>query len=229
MNNNIKENNNEENEQILMLSLDNDENHICFECKKEKAFIFSDNLYLCRECFYLQKKAIIDCYIHKQYNLYISYNQITEKIFLGNEDTARDKKILIKNNISNILVCAEGCDIFYPDIFKYKILYLDDAIDENLLCWLYEAFNFIDSSEKNIYIHCVMGVSRSASITIGYLMYKQKKDYEEVFNFVKSKREEIEPNSGFVKQLKDLNKILKENNYNIECLKKYENEKNIES
>ena len=158
-----------------MSSLDDNENHICFECKKEKAFIISDNLYLCRECFYLQKKEILDYYIYKQNNLVISYNQITEKIFLGNEDTARDKKELIKNNISNILICAEGCEIFYPDIFKYKILYLDDAIDENLLCWLYEAFKFIDSSEKNIYIHCIMGISRSASVTIGYLMFKQKK------------------------------------------------------
>ena len=222
MNNNKEKNKDEEEEQIIMTSLNDDENHICFECKKEKAFIISDNLYLCRECFYLQKKEILDYYIQKQNNLVISYNQITEKIFLGNEDTARSKNELIKNNISNILICAEGCEIFYPDIFKYKILYLDDAIDENLLCWLYEAFKFIDSSEKNIYIHCVMGVSRSASVTIGYLMYKQKKNFDEIFKYVKSKRKEIEPNCGFIKQLKELNKILKENNYNIECLKKYE-------
>ena len=57
-------------------------------------------------------------------------------------------------------------------------------------------------------------------------MYKQKKNFEEIFKYVKSKRKEIEPNCGFIKQLKELNKILKENNYNIECLKKYEeNEK----
>ena len=204
MNNNKEE----EEEQIIMSSLDDNENHICFECKKEKAFIISDNLYLCRECFYLQKKEILDYYIYKQNNLVISYNQITEKIFLGNEDTARDKKELIKNNISNILICAEGCEIFYPDLFKYKILYLDDAIDENLLCWLYEAFKFIDSSEKNIYIHCIMGISRSASVTIGYLMFKNKWNYLKSFEFVKKKRNQIDPNSGFVEQLKKFEIII---------------------
>ena len=67
-----------------------------------------------------------------------------------------------------------------------------------------------------------MGISRSASVTIGYLMFKQKKNYDEIFNYVQSKRKEINPNSGFVKQLKKLNEILIDNNYNIECLKKYE-------
>ena len=144
-----------------------------------------------------------------------SYDQITEKLFLGNEDTARDKAILNKLNISNILICAEGCEPFFKDEYKYKILYIDDAIDENILSWLQEAFEFIDSAEKNIYIHCVMGISRSPSIVIAYLMYKNKMSYEEAYDFVKNKRNVINPNSGFQEQLKKFEKILKENNYII--------------
>ena len=37
------------------------------------------------------------------------------------EDTARDKAILNKLNISNILICAEGCEPFYPNEYTYKI------------------------------------------------------------------------------------------------------------
>ena len=66
-------------------------------------------------------------------NLYPSYEQITEKIYLGNEDTARDKELLKKLNISHILICAEGCEPFFPNEYTYKILYIDDAIDENII------------------------------------------------------------------------------------------------
>ena len=101
----------------------------------------------------------------------------------------------------NILICAENCEIFYPDLFKYKILYLDDAPDEDLLVWLYEAFQFINDSKNNIYIHCVMGISRSPSIVISYLMFKNKWNFKKTFNYVKNKRPEIQPNSGFIEQL----------------------------
>ena len=126
---------NENEEKIIMFAIDEKEENLCMECGKENAFISSDGLYLCRDCFYLQKKAIIDSYIYKT-TLNPSYNQITETIFLGNEDSARDKKFLLNNNISNILICAENCEIFYPDLFKYKILF-------NLLMILKIIFIFI--------------------------------------------------------------------------------------
>ena len=207
-----KPGNNEEEkeEKEIMFVMDNLEK--CSLCGKDGAYIKEEGIYICNDCFVEQKREIFNLYMNKV-NLYPSYEQITNKIYLGNEDTARDKEILNKLNISNILICAEGCEPFFPNEFKYKILYIDDAIDENILSWLKEAFEFIDSSINNIYIHCAMGISRSPTIVISYLMYKKKMKYEEAYNFVKEKRKVISPNSGFQEQLKKFETILEENNY----------------
>jgi protein-tyrosine phosphatase len=60
-----------------------------------------------------------------------------------------------------------------------------------------------------------MGISRSASIVVAYLMYKNKMSYDEAFDEVKNKRSVISPNIGFQEQLKKFEKILKDNNYVI--------------
>ena len=210
-NKNKEEKEENEEKEVMWVS---DELEKCSLCGKDGAYIKEEGIYICNDCFVIQKQEIFNLYMNKT-TLSPSYDQITEKLFLGNEDTARDKAILNKLNISNILICAEGCEPFFKDEYKYKILYIDDAIDENILSWLQEAFEFIDSSEKNIYIHCVMGISRSPSIVIAYLMYKNKMSYEEAYDFVKNKRNVINPNSGFQEQLKKFEKILKENNYII--------------
>jgi len=207
---NDEEEKEETEEKEIMFVMDNLEK--CNLCGKDGAYIKEEGIYICNDCFVEQKREIFNLYMNKV-NLYPSYEQITDKIYLGNEDTARDKNLLNKLNISNILICAEGCEPFFPNDFKYKILYIDDATDENILSWLKEAFEFIDSSVNNIYIHCVMGISRSPSIVISYLMYKEKKKYEDAYDFVKKKRNVICPNSGFQEQLKKFEKILEENNY----------------
>ena len=200
----------EKQEKEVMQVLDNFEK--CTLCGKDGAYIKEEGIYICNNCFVQQKKEIFNLYMNKV-NLYPSYEQITEKIYLGNEDTARDKELLKKLNISHILICAEGCEPFFPNDYTYKILYIDDAIDENILSWFKEAFEFIDSSVNNIYIHCVMGISRSPTIVIGYLMYKKKMKYEEAYDFVRNKRNVISPNTGFQEQLKKFEKILEDNNY----------------
>ena len=211
MEKNIEQNNeNEEEEKEVMCVTDDLQK--CSLCGKDGAYIKEEGIYICNDCFVIQKKEIFNLYMNKT-TLCPSYEQITDKIYLGNEDTARDRAILNKLNISNILICAEGCEKFYPDEYKYKILYIDDAIDENILSWLKEAFEFIDSSINNIYIHCVMGISRSPSIVIAYLMYKNKMKYDEAYDFVKGKRKVINPNTGFQQQLKKFEKILMDNNY----------------
>lgn len=207
------------NEKILISVNDNPK--ICDICKNQPSFIEECGVSLCNDCLIQQKKAYLDAYSQKPV-LHFSYNEITQKIILGNEDCAQSREFLIEHDISNILICAEGCNASFPnDIFEYKTLYLDDAIDENLLPWLYEAFEFIDGSKKKVYVHCVMGISRSSSIVIAYLMYKQKLSFNDAFEFVHSKRQQINPNSGFTEQLIKLDTLLSENNYNIEILKDF--------
>lgn len=47
-----------------------------------------------------------------------------------------------------------------------------------------------------------MGVSRSATIVIAYLIRKYKCSYEKAYKKVKDRRQIVKPNSGFVMQLK---------------------------
>ena len=59
------------------------------------------------------------------------------------------------------------------------------------------------------------GVSRSASIVIAYLMYKEHKNYFQIYTEVRKKRNVIRPNFGFVFQLKYFENLLKDNNYDL--------------
>jgi len=64
---------------------------------------------------------------------------------------------------------------------------------------------FIDEcvgKKENVLIHCAFGVSRSASVLIGFMIFKFKMSFEEAHHFVKQRRPAIKPNEGFREQLK---------------------------
>ena len=52
-------------------------------------------------------------------------------------------------------------------------------------------------------MHCFGGISRSATIVIAYMMKKEMMNLEEAFNYVKERRDIINPNDGFIKKLLD--------------------------
>ena len=52
-------------------------------------------------------------------------------------------------------------------------------------------------------VHCFVGVSRSATISIAYLMRLKRMTYEKTLKLVKSKRPDVMPNVGFIQQLID--------------------------
>lgn len=65
-------------------------------------------------------------------------------------------------------------------------------------------YKFIDNVVKSggkILIHCMAGVSRSASVTIYYFMKKNNKGYYPIYREIKQKRQIIRPNKSFVQQL----------------------------
>ena len=77
---------------------------------------------------------------------------------------------------------------------------------ENIECIFYECIEYIESvKEKNgrVLIHCIQGISRSVSIVMAYLIYKNKYTYDKAFSLVQSKREISSPNFGFSIQLQN--------------------------
>ncbi len=50
-------------------------------------------------------------------------------------------------------------------------------------------------------MHCSQGVSRSAALVIGYLMWKLGQPYDEVYQAVKAMRGVANPNIGFTCQV----------------------------
>ena len=101
------------------------------------------------------------------------------------------------------------------DNFIHKECNVDDLSQQNIIQYFGECFNFIKGEEK-ILVNCMAGASRSATIVIAYLMWIKKMKYEDALNFVCSKRPIVYPNDGFREQLKMFEKLLKENDYDIE-------------
>ena len=98
---------------------------------------------------------------------------------------------------------ATGVDNIYPDHFTYLKLPLFDLPDQDIISYFPKTFEFIDEGRKEgcVFIHCNAGVSRAASFIIGYMMRTEKKDYQTVYDHVRSIRSAIRPNYGFRLQL----------------------------
>ena len=72
----------------------------------------------------------------------------------------------------------------------HKLVEIDDAEDVDILSHLESSLKFIEDNIKftNVFVHCVVGRSRSASIVIAYVMQLHKWSFERSFAFCSSKR-----------------------------------------
>ena len=144
-------------------------------------------------------------------------NKITDKIYLGDIDGAREVDYLKKQGIKHIINLAGN--VFSPTyeegLFIRKNIDIMDFCVQNIFQYFKECIDFIESSKK-IYIHCAAGASRSPTIVIAYIMWKEHKNYNDAFSFVKEKRSLIFPNFGFVQQLKLFERLLKQYDYNLD-------------
>ncbi|KAL1868855.1 hypothetical protein VTK73DRAFT_3471 [Phialemonium thermophilum] len=61
--------------------------------------------------------------------------------------------------------------------------------------------NTIAYHPPKVLIHCGLGISRSPTVVIAYLMRKRRRSVDEVLQFVKEKRK-IKPNANFMDQLR---------------------------
>jgi protein-tyrosine phosphatase len=146
----------------------------------------------------------------------INYSKINENIFLGNIKTASNEEIIKKENIS--------CSLEIHDKYKnnkriegveYLSLEFDDRGFVVISEYLKQSIKFLEECEKQnkkVLVHCSFGVSRSASMVIGYLISKGV-PFHEAFKMVRSKRDLMDINYGFKNQLLEYERSLK-NNFN---------------
>lgn len=136
---------------------------------------------------------------------------IMNHLYLGNVQNATSKIQLEKLKIKYILNLAKECkNTFVNDFIYKKYPYIDEEF-ENIQDSFQDTFEFIENVRKTdskILVHCFMGISRSTSIVIAYLMKLNGWNFEQSFEFVKKKRSIIELNQGFKKQLIEYEKKL---------------------
>ena len=148
-------------------------------------------------------------------------DQITDNIYLGDIDAANINN-LKKENISKVLSVTDNRAPHYrkDDKINHKIIKVADALTTNIIKHFGECLRFIEGDDK-ILIHCIAGQSRSATIVIAFIMWKQKMSFEEAFNLVNGKRKMANPNYGFIAQLKIFEKLLMDNEYDINQINFY--------
>lgn len=102
-------------------------------------------------------------------------DKISDRLFLGNLKAAQDYETLKSNNITHILTVAEHTEKFFPRDFQYKVIGVRDKPETNLLRHFPAAIQFIKEGVANggVLVHCVAGVSRSATCVIAYLMQEE--------------------------------------------------------
>ena len=74
---------------------------------------------------------------------------------------------------------------------------------------LEKATSFINQAQMNngiILVHCQLGISRSTSCVIAYMIKYMGYTAMNALNFIKTKRTQVMPNFGFLSQLKTYEK-----------------------
>ena len=144
-----------------------------------------------------------NCNILGGYTKWIKYMRVS--VDDKNSESISDYFDKAFNFIENALNCSNK-DIDTKESDKKSCQ--DDGDDENNDN---ESKNDEKEDEKNIndenreskvFVHCQMGVSRSSTIVISYMMRKYQLSFQEALKLVKSKRQCVKPASGFEKQLK---------------------------
>jgi protein-tyrosine phosphatase len=137
-------------------------------------------------------------------------DQIIPGLWLGSLEAARNRHFLKRNGVTHVLSIIEFNCSFFPECFQYKHIEAKDLDEQDISPFLEEATAWIEEGigAGGVVVHCAMGISRSASLVIAYIMKSQRIPFNEAHVFVKEKREIIFPNHGFREQLRNYEKTL---------------------
>ncbi|XP_010184107.1 PREDICTED: dual specificity protein phosphatase 13 isoform B-like [Mesitornis unicolor] len=141
-------------------------------------------------------------------------DEVWPNLYVGDLYVARDKTQLSQMGISHVVNAAAGrfhIDTgrnFYKDLpVDYYGVEAEDNPNFDLSIYFYPVARYIraalNSPRGKVLVHCAMGISRSATLVLAFLMICEDMSLTEAIQTVRAHRG-ICPNFGFLKQLQEL-------------------------
>jgi protein-tyrosine phosphatase len=147
----------------------------------------------------------------------LDMHEIKPRLFLGSSRSAADSSALAEHGITHVLsVCKTPADIGHrqrvrvpaseEDACTRLLIAVDDVTSARLdrhfdACC---AFILEGLEEGAVLVHCQAGQSRSPTVVIAYLMREERWTAVSALRFVQKKRAKVQPNLGFMDQLRSL-------------------------
>ncbi|XP_017268247.1 dual specificity protein phosphatase 13-like [Kryptolebias marmoratus] len=137
-------------------------------------------------------------------------DEVWTNLYIGNVAVAQNRKTLHKLGITHVLNAAHskqgsiGDQSFYGNSCVYFGIPAEDSDHFDLSQHFKSAADFIHkglkSTDGKVLVHCIMGVSRSATLVLAYLMMRKHLSLKDALRHVVQKRA-IFPNRNFLSQL----------------------------
>ncbi|CAM9338060.1 unnamed protein product [Lampetra planeri] len=140
-------------------------------------------------------------------------DEVWPNIYIGNVAVAQTKTALMKLGITHVLNAAHskqgsiGNQSFYGKDIEYCGIPADDSKHFDLDVYFRPAADFIHKGLKapdgKVLVHCIMGMSRSSTLVLAYLMIYHHLPLQQALQRLIQKRA-IYPNRNFLALLLDL-------------------------
>ncbi|XP_061546380.1 dual specificity protein phosphatase family protein [Phycodurus eques] len=144
-------------------------------------------------------------------------DEVWPNLYIGNMAVAQNKKTLSRLGITHVLNAAHskqgsiGDQCFYDKACVYCGIPAEDSDHFDLSQYFKPAADFIHKGlqfdKGKVLVHCIMGVSRSATLALAYLMLRQRLSLQDALSHIVQKRA-IYPNRNFLMLLHKLSEQL---------------------
>eukprot|EP00049_Salpingoeca_infusionum_P009052 m.150160 g.150160 ORF g.150160 m.150160 type:complete len:377 (-) comp14223_c0_seq2:369-1499(-) len=129
---------------------------------------------------------------------------VDDFLYCGSWETANNPAALELLGVRYIINATASCDMPYPDKFEYLHCPLDDDAREDMTQFFDASLAHLKQAKAEgvkALVHCKMGMSRSSTLVLLYLMVEHKMSLKAAFDLTLARRPYINPNPGFLAQL----------------------------
>lgn len=135
------------------------------------------------------------------------YNKVLEHLYISNFASACNASAMKQQGFTHVISLIPGVPPMFPDDFQYLLVEVRDRSHVQIRDHFQRCIEFIEQAHRSggkVLVHCLKGVSRSATIVCAYLIANYKHSPASALSYLIAIRPIVNPNPGFYDQLNTL-------------------------